>query len=257
MSKPIELNKLTIPPASLNAMSADDRYALLLLGLMLNEANWLRKLLTIPTLAMSDDPEGQASFGLTALLATTLGGKIHEGWSEIEKGKLGTIFTRIGLTPELDTLRQTISGKLKSKVLLRIRNNIAFHYPERKFDFSKLAAHLDDDSNVIYAGKEGSGNIFSHLSSLAGIEPLVAIDRNTDYRQALLAVWTEVTEVAAMYCTFVSEAMAIVLTKTVKDFETARLTLPNAPEAGSETLSFFTHAPADLKALEELARKKT
>jgi hypothetical protein len=42
----------------------------------LNEANWLRKLLVKAVLGIMDGPEpdGQANFGLTVLLATTLAG---------------------------------------------------------------------------------------------------------------------------------------------------------------------------------------
>ena len=60
-------------------MQVKHRSALLLLGLFLNEANWLRKLLVKAVLGISETPDGQANFALTALLATTLAGKIYEG----------------------------------------------------------------------------------------------------------------------------------------------------------------------------------
>jgi hypothetical protein len=42
--KPLRLKKLKLPLSTLWAMSDERRSALLLLGLFLNEANWLRKL---------------------------------------------------------------------------------------------------------------------------------------------------------------------------------------------------------------------
>jgi hypothetical protein len=43
--KPLNLKKLKLPLSTLRAMPDERRSALLLLGLFLNEANWLRKLL--------------------------------------------------------------------------------------------------------------------------------------------------------------------------------------------------------------------
>ncbi len=71
---------------ALNAMPSERRSALLMLGLFLNEANWLRKLLVGAVLETSDDAEGRANFALASLMATTLVGKIFEGWDRIEKG---------------------------------------------------------------------------------------------------------------------------------------------------------------------------
>jgi hypothetical protein len=64
------------------------------------------------------------------------------------------------------------------------------------FDFKQLEPHLDEDATVIYVA--GHGNVFSHLSSLAVIEPLIAIDGHKDYRTALTNVWNEVMEVAGL-----------------------------------------------------------
>src|ERR1700761_3470284 len=108
MAKARVVKKLTLPVADLRAMSADHRYAILLLGLLSNEAGWLRKLLVKAVLGIAEDPEpdGWANFALTALLTTTLAGKIHEGWERVGKGQLGKILNQIGMPPELQGLRK-------------------------------------------------------------------------------------------------------------------------------------------------------
>src|SRR5215831_21363072 len=100
MARSRAIKKFTLPVADLRALSDDDRYAILLLGLFLNEANWLRKLLVKAVLGITDGPEpdGQANFGLTALLATTLAGKIHEGWERIANGRLGKILDGVEMS---------------------------------------------------------------------------------------------------------------------------------------------------------------
>jgi hypothetical protein len=166
MAKPRAVKKLTLPIADLRSMSDDHRYAVLLLGVFLNEANWLRKLLVKAVLGITDGPEpdGQANFGLTVLLATTLAGKIHEGWDRIANGRLGKILDGVGMSSQLTGLRKEIADTLKSKTFLRIRNNVAFHYPERKFEFRKINDHLDDADAVIYMAPEGyQGDVFSQV----------------------------------------------------------------------------------------------
>ena len=140
--KPLNIEKLTLPLSAIQAMGSAQRSALLLLGLFLNEVNWLRKLLARSVSAPSrDEPEGQANFALTVLLATTLVGKVHEGWDRITEGDLNNTLENL-LLPELKGQRDTITNRLAGKVFLRIRNGIAFHYPKRGLDFGKLRTHL-------------------------------------------------------------------------------------------------------------------
>ena len=236
-------------------MRPEHRYAILLLGLFLNEANWLRKLLVRAALGIADDPEGAASFALTALLATTLGGKIHEGWKRITSGRLHDILLDVGLPDELTKLQGQIATLLSTKTLLRIRNNIAFHYPDRLFDFNKLDAHLDDTDAFIYVVPEGyQGDVLSYVSLLAGIEPLLALNSHADYRVSLESVWDELTHVSGLYCLFVCEVMSLLLAgipnRLVED-----IIIPDAPEADEGPLRFFVHPPSDLEEIRAAAEK--
>ncbi len=56
---------------------------------------------------------------------------------------------------------------------------------------------------------------YPHISTLAGIEPLLAINPDADYRIALESVWNQVTHVTGLYCQFVSELMAILILEFV------------------------------------------
>ena len=157
-----------------------------MLGLFLNEANWLRKLLVKAVLGISDTPDGQANFALTTLLATTLAGKIHEGWDRITKGHLHEALEDVHISDDLKPLQGELAAALAQKTIVRIRNNIAFHYPNRLLDFKKLTQHLEDlDATILLAPEGYGGDVLCHLSTLAGIEPLLAITNETDYRVAL------------------------------------------------------------------------
>jgi hypothetical protein len=102
---------------------------------------------------------------------------------------LGEVLDHIGLPKELTELRKKITDKLSTDVFLRIRNNIAFHYPKRKLAFTKLASHIDDADTVLYMAPEGyGGDLLSPISTLAGIEPLLALYPDADYKVSLKGV---------------------------------------------------------------------
>jgi hypothetical protein len=251
MTKPLNIEKLTLPVSAINAMPADERSALLLLGLFLNEVNWLRKLLARAVSPTLDEPEEQANFALTVLLATTLVGKVHEGWDRITEGKLCNTIDKLPLTDELTQLKTKITDRLSGKVFLRIRNSIAFHYPKRGLDFAKLKNHLTDSDTTIYMSPQASvGDVLSQISTLAGIEPLLALNPGADYR-SLESVWKEVLDVTQMYSEFVTSTMFAVITASIPSYSAETITIANVPELQDDIMRFFVHPPSNLEELRQ------
>ena len=255
---PLAVKKLVVPLSVFQMMPPEKKSALALLGMFLNDANWLRKLLVQAVLGVSETPDGEASFALTALLATTLAGKVYEGWTRMGEKDLRTVLDALPMPDALKALRAEIEQRLSSKLFLRIRNNPAFHYPRRKLDFDKLAAHLDDgDLHLYVTTKSYNGDVLSRISTLAGLEPLLAADSDDDYRIALQRVFDEVADVTGRYCRFVSEAQASLLSTIVpQGLPTDEVTIPDAPEATDQTLRFFVHPPADLEAMRAAAMER-
>jgi hypothetical protein len=250
MPRARNIKKMKLPIAELRAMDPKHRSALLLLGLFLNEANWLRKLLVKAVLGISGEPEGQANFALTTLIATTLAGKIYEAWDRITEGHLSETLNALGPPQSIEDLKQKLAETLAGKTFVRIRNNIAFHYPERPLDFQTLEQHLGDSDSIIYMAPEGyGGDVLSHLSTLAGIEPLLAINRDSDYLTALRTVWEEVTEATGLYCVLVSELIAMIVQKFIPGLSFEDVIIPDAPETEEGLLRFFAHPPEDLEEL--------
>jgi hypothetical protein len=182
--KPLNIEKLTLPLSAIQAMGSAQRSALLLLGLFLNEVNWLRKLLARSVSAPSrDEPEGQANFALTVLLA------------------------------------------------------------------GKLRTHLTESDTTIYMTPHAYiGDILSQISTLAGIEPLLALNPNSDYR-SLESVWKEVLDVTQMYAEFVASAMVAVITSCIPTHSAETITIADAPELQDDAMLFFVHPPSNLEEL--------
>jgi hypothetical protein len=258
MAKPRDLKKMTLPVASLNAMPSAHRSAILMLGLLANDVNWLRKLLIGAVVSTSDTPDGRASFSLTMLMATTLASKIHEGWSRIRVGWLCDALSDVDLPDEVMQLRGKLADALvKDGLIHKIRKTAGFHYPSTQLDFCKLAGHIDDTDATIYLAPEGyGGDVLSHLSTLAGIEPLLALNEASDYRSALVAVWNELTEVAGAYCRFISDLMALVVLKSVHGVRVEDITIPDALEDGEASIRFFVHPPPDLDELRRIVDER-
>jgi hypothetical protein len=248
MTRPRPLKKMVLPVKALRDLKKEQRSALLMLGLFLNEANWLRKLLATAVHGISDSPEGKASFGLTALIATTLAGKIHEGWSRIQKGWLCDALGDAPLPEAQKPLLDELAASLTENTFDRVRHNIAFHYPDKPLDFKKLADQIDETDAILLLAPEGyEGDLFSHISTLAGLEPLLAISSDTDYLKALESVWNEVTHVTGLYCRVVSELIATFVIQKLPGVVVEDVLIPDAPEAHETQLRFFVHPPRDLE----------
>jgi hypothetical protein len=154
----------------------------------------------------------------------------------------------VQLPPEYEPIQNDLAERLSSKTIVRIRNEIAFHYPRKPLDFRKLNAHLDDTDATLFLVPEGyEGDILMHLSTLAGMEPLLVLNSSDDYRVALKAVWEEVTEVAGIYCRLVSELIATLIMKYIPGVPIIGVIVPDAPAADETSLRFFVHPPGDLR----------
>lgn len=247
--KPLTIRKVTLPVAALRSLTAEQRSAILLLGLFVNEANWLRKLLVAATVSIGDDPEGQANFALTVQLATTLAAKIHEGWNKVRASDLAKTINTVGLPKELAALRKSINLALATPTIKTIRNSYSFHYPAA-LDFGKLTSIDDADAVLYVTDKAFNGDVFSLLSTIVALEPLLAIDAAEDWRVALEGVWNEVTNVAGLYCFFLAEILALLISEWLSGkIELATIFQSHAPDASDLALHFFVHPPSNLEEL--------
>lgn len=266
--KPLIVKRLRFPLAALRAVPAERQSAILLLGVLVNETNWLHKLLiriteTLPKhpTDTSDDPESQATFALTILLLTTLIGKIHEGWLAMGKGNLKVTLDTLTLSDELKALKAQLETRLSGNLFNRIRNNVGFHLDEKFINFSKLEKHLDDNSTCFYVTEAGyHGDMILHLSTLATLDPLLGfanlvpgssaapIDVKKNPLAAYKRVLDEVVEVGGLFGNFISEVLATLIGGEFKGrLSVKTIPIPDAPEFRNEQVRFFLHPPSNLE----------
>ena len=143
-------------------------------------------------MSIDDSPDGKANFALTVQIATILAAKIHEGWEKVRASALAKTIRTLPLSDALNKLRKDINRALAASTIRTIRNSYSFHYPSA-LNFAKLASIDDADSVVYVTNSDYNGDVFSAVSSLAALEPLLAISPAADWQSALVAVWEEVT----------------------------------------------------------------
>jgi len=256
----LNIKKIKIDAAALKSITPEQRSTILLLGHMANEANWFRKLLTQAVLGISDEPEGQAQFGLTVSLGTILASKLHEGWLALNGETLGPVLSKLALSDELKALRKELKALIEDGLIANIRNKIGFHYPT-SLDFVHLAAVDDEDTKILTTEMGFVGDLFSSISSIALMDALIDHGEGTEWQDALVGVWNQVTEVTGRYCFLVSELLALAVeTFLPGKLAVEQIDVPDAPTLAERPLIFFARPPdnldeliAEAKAAEKLA----
>jgi len=249
------------------SLPAERRSSLLLLGVLVNETTWPYKLVaalqSLPHAPNepSGDPEQQANFALTILLTTTLVGKIYEGWDSLGKGRLGATVAGLSLPHEIRDVKRQLDSDLSGQLFMRIRQNLAFHYHEKMIDFVYLKAHLKDYDTHFYVTAAGyHGDMLSHVSTLAMIDPLIGLSTLTSANQnepidpkakpyaAYERVLEEVIRVAGLYLRFVSTALGVLINETFsQNLSLTTVSIPDAPEVGEQRSHFFVRPPCNLE----------
>jgi hypothetical protein len=244
MKPPMVIMRITVPVSDIRRLSVDQRHTLLLLGLMLNEVNWLRKLLIKSSQEKCSDHERMASLSLTMFLLTTLAGKVFEGSEKLRQGKMAKVVNSLDLPPIVQDSRKQFYRLLDSKVLREIRKG-TFHYPDA-LDLPKYSPP-DDAESVLYGSPVGDGDFLSHLSTLAIVEPILALSSSTDWRVALETVLSEVITAAGNYSNLIVGLITTLLGKLLP----GPLHVVDIPNPVTENLLvrplyFFTPPPDDM-----------
>lgn len=253
MGKKLDIHRLSIPEATFNAMPAEKQSALLLLGMLLNDVNWLRKLLFEARSGLDnglddDGPEADPAAGLILLLATTLAGKIHEGVKRMGDVDIRGVIDALPQPDKFKAHRDELDARMSSsKMFVRLRNNLAFHYPEKPVQFKKLKPRLGGKDSALCVTSDGAyGNAYSRLSMLANLELIVATDPSSDDVGVLARIWDELIDVSGLYSRVIFDLIIeLIFDQPPQVLRSPQaLAISNAPEGGKQPVRFFAHWPA-------------
>jgi hypothetical protein len=254
---PFPLFKVKIPLDAFWNLPEERRSAILLLGLFLNETNWLLKLLAKAALGLRKEegqpqltPEQEAAEDLAALFATTLVGKIWEGWEWLHnrQGNPVSMLDRLTVSDATQKLHAEFEQKLSTKLFAKIRNNIAFHYNPALIHVERLKGLLTDlDAHLLIHTKSATGFTLSRLSTLALLESIVGDVGANNRAEAFTKTIAEILDATGTYSQFVSGLLVDLIQKEFPPLKYERIEIQDAPtiddDAGS--IKFFVHPPND------------
>lgn len=236
----LKVHKFTYSPDVILAMDGDRRSAFLLLGLFLNEANWLQKLLIMgmPDERHDQEPELQSNLSLAILLIKLLSGKIHAGGERLRDKPLVDLLPALELSDRGRHLESQLAVALqKGSTIHRIRSSNAFHYPRHL----KLVDPIPQQEEIALYLTSFSGDTLLFLSDIAAVEALVSAtgmdtqEWNTSFGKLL----DEVIKVAGLYTEFLGEALQALMDEIPNKPEQQELLIPDARPLDAVRPKFF------------------
>lgn len=232
-------------------------FSILLLGLFVNETNLLYRILVKAALGLRQDesqnqltPEEEAAEALGALVATTLVGKVFEGWERLQdrKGVPISILDSLPISTNTQNLKAILEQKLSTRLFWLIRNNMAFHYNPQHIHVDRLKNRLTNlDTHFLIHPDGATGFTLSRLSTLALLEAIVGDDPNPDRPEAFTNKISEILQTTGAYSDFVSHLLIDVLKVEFGTLRYEQIIIPDAPtiDDNSNPLKFFVHPPKD------------
>ena len=239
----MDITKFSYSAAQLEGMGPDNLSLALLLGLFLNEANWLQKLLLISTLDESGgEPERRARMSLSLMLTKILAAKMLEGWKNLTTGKAGRTLDSLALPAEAHELRKELTPMLAKKTIIyEVRNLHGGHYPA-SLSLEKLKGISEAD--LVLFMTPYAGDTLSTISGLAAASSMTSIAPARELHESMDKILGEIVKALGLYCQFMHAALAELLAEKIQG-QPATEAIPNddAPAYGSIRLPFFAVAP--------------
>lgn len=234
----MDITRINYTAAQLESAGADNLSALLLIGLFLNEANWLQKLLLISTMDEPDtEPEHRAHLSLSLMLAKLIAAKMLEGWLRMTSNPMKRTLDALALPKDVLELRAKLEPLLvKDSIIYKVRNFHGGHYPT-KLSLDRLPGINPGD--VVLFMTPYSGDTISTISELAAAAELANIAPAPMLHESVDEILKQTVGALGLYCSFMHGVLAELLCEKVQG-KPSHEELPNdAPPLDSVKLRFF------------------
>jgi hypothetical protein len=236
----MEIEKITYPCSALDALSEKQLSAFLLLGLFLNEMNWLQKIMLIASTDRSEneaDKSGRLS--LLIMISKIMAAKLNEGWNRINN-QLKETLDALPANKKTKDLRSQLEQKLgKDSTVYKIRTHHTSHYPTKLS--LKALPDISKEEIAIYT-TSNLGDVLSAISDLSSLaELLKSTSGSTSVsKETLDKTLNEIYEATRIYCEYIGEILAIFVKDVIKDGrDSALIENDTAIDLNSIKLPFF------------------
>lgn len=238
----MDIHRITFPPSALLALPRPQLSAFLLLGHLLNEANWLQKLLLY---SVPDDdggvPEKHARLALSVTASHMLAAKIHEGWLKLTSGKLATTLGELPQSKKLTNVRAKLRELLRKDSLIhKIRNHHAFHYPPA-LSLDALPGIAQNDCAMYLT--EHVGDTLSLVSALSAAAEMNSATGLSHVGKTVDRVRKEINKATRLYSDFLHGSLQLLIDASLGDsFERSVVAKGSAAPLVGVRAPFFLQA---------------
>jgi hypothetical protein len=241
----MNITRLSYARKDLDALPELHISTFLLVGHFLNEANWLRKLISISVLDQSgNEPEEKARLALTLMLTNLSAGKIHAGWMRVrtfaEEPTLAGAFD----SERIKDLYARLAPLLAEGSLIhKFRNRQGSHYPT-VLSLAQLPNIAEEDVALFTTTYDG--DMLSLISTLSAAGNLVHVSGDQTVQAALGSVIDAVVNAFDIYCTLLLEILFSLVKRDIRaPSKQTVIANDDACELSDIRLRFFCDPPSD------------
>jgi hypothetical protein len=241
----MNITRLSYARKDLDALPELHISTFLLVGHFLNEANWLRKLISVSVLDQSGiEPEEKARLALTLMLTNLSAGKIHAGWMRIrafaEEPTLAAAFEKERIKDLYARLAPLLA---EGSLIHKFRNRQGSHYPT-SLSLAQLPNIADEDVALFTTTYDG--DMLSLISTLSAAGNLVHVSGDQTVQEALGSVIDAMVNAFDIYCTLLLEILFSLVKHDIRA-PSKQTVIPNsdACELSDIRLRFFCDPPSE------------
>jgi hypothetical protein len=238
VSKMIEVYRMRLAKADLSKLEPSQRNALLLLGHASNQLTVLLKTLHFSlNNDVGDEVQQSVAAGQSQILLRLLVGLVFETWDMLRERIIeAALFERY--QESLSELGRDVHDELKShfeqsSLIIQIRNNLSYHYPNDKV-LNRAFEDTPEDEPWDWYLTEQIANSFYFLSDLVMTHAVIRFSGEQDAISAHKKFVEEVSKVSNLLIEFIMQFMVAIITKDLphvlkeKDLVTKVTSAPNA-----------------------------
>jgi hypothetical protein len=237
-----QIHKFSFSLSALKALHKDQLSAFLLLGLFLNEVNWLQKLLLVSMLDQSgSEAEHKGRLSLSLMLSKMLAAKIHEGCRRMQSNPMKRTLEIIPSTERARLLHQELAQMVAyGSLIYSVRNFHASHYPT-KLSLDELPG-IDQSELSIYFTKY-NGDTISLVSELSAAAEMIKITGKETIDEAIGIILDEIIKAVVIYCEILHLQIEGFIDVLGIPYTEGSISNDDAPALDSIHLHFFASQP--------------
>ncbi len=209
----ISVYRMPISKEILDSIPEKERSLFIVVGHLSNELNIFSKLFFWASKFSDEEPvRHKANITQSLALARILAGKLFEGWNTIGKvyfsTKLSKEYHSLLSQEAKDALKELGKYFGKENIVMKIRNEFAFHYDHKQITDGFNALKVEEDWEIYLT--EANGNSLYYVAELAANYALLNSIDSSDLKTAIETLVDELIQIGKLFTTFLGGCLVVI-----------------------------------------------